>query len=186
MTNLIIKYTPINTVVDVTLFQSKWSIINIKDSEITITNTVYKKPILAAKKVSFTKQIDVCQFDNKSKTKNHYKDDMDKYGNAPDPKQQLYEYYVFHISNSGGLHLSKIKFISSLRILQLYYYLMSHLLECYYLLSNNNKCFLYSKRTFIMPNKLLLIKHFIETKTDIIDKVTTIQQYYKEHLLKVA
>lgn len=179
MTNLIIKYTPINTVVDTTLFQQKWYITNTTSSEITIINTNYKKSVLTKKKVEFTKQVDICLFDKDNKTKKIFKEDMNKYGNEPTPKQQLFEHYVYNICRLGGLELSKTKFITSLHILQLYYYLMSRLIECFYILSNDQKFFIYTKRTFIVPGNNVFIKNFIEQQTDIIDKLKTIQYYYK-------
>lgn len=181
MQNLIIKYTPINHIIDLSIFQHDWLISNIRNDYITLRNinlsNLPKKP---KKKLSFSKNIDMVLFDKQNNCKSRSSAKMSDYGNPPDNKRKMFEHYLLYISNKVNLQLTREEFIHSLRVLKLYYYFMSHLIHCHYVLSNQSSYCLYSKRTLIHPSKLPNISFFINTFTDINQKAALI----KKHIFK--
>lgn len=174
-----------NTIIDIDIFSSDWVIYKIIGDSIIIKNSLYKqanfKKFKEDKKVTFKKKIEICHITKDKQIKDKFYDDMIKYGNEPCPKKVLFESYVYNISRYGNINLNSVKFMCSLRILNLYNYIMSRFLECYSILLDKEKYFLYTKRTYISCNQLILIKNFIETKTDILKKLAIIKNFYNRY-----
>ena len=172
--------------IDIDIFNSDWIIYKIIGDKLilkNLSNNEYnvKKKIKKNKKVTFKKKIEICNITKNKEIKEKFKDDMIKYGNEACPKKVLFESYVYNISRYGNINLNLVKFMCSLRILNLYYYIMSRFLECYSILLSKEKYFLYTKRTYVSSNQLILIKNFIETKTDILKKLTIIKKFYNRY-----
>ena len=180
MQNLIIKYTPINPIIDLSMFQRHWLISNVSNDYITLRNINLSnqpnQPKKSKKKLSFSKNIDMVLFDKQNNCKSRSSAKMSDYGNPPDNKRKLFEHYLLYISNKVNLQLTKEEFINSLSVLKLYHYFMSHLIHCHYVLSNQSSYCLYSKRTLVYPSKLPNVTLFINTFTDINQKVDLIKK----------
>ncbi len=134
------------------------------------------------KTVSFSKNIEVNHIENDKIVKSLEK--MDKYGEPPNPKMQLYEHYLLAIARVGDIHLSKFNFMNSLRTLKLYYFFMGNFINTHYLLGTKGKKMIYSKKTLIKSPQLLLIDNFLKNKTNLLRKLEIIRKFYIRYCVK--
>ena len=57
---------------------------------------------------------------------------MNNYGNAPTKLIELYENYIYSVVRNGDIKLSRVEFICNLRILKLYHFFMSQLINTHF------------------------------------------------------
>lgn len=130
--------------------------------------------------VTFSENIELYQ----STTKKRTSAKMIKYGNEPTASEKFTEEFIYRLSVFNGLSFSKLKLLPSLRMLKLYYPLMSQLINTHYELSNNCYKFIYTKHTFIRPEKLFKIHAFIIEYTDLSKKFDIIRRFLLKYCLK--
>ena len=134
------------------------------------------------RRVQFSKNIEVnCIKDNKI-TKSV--GNMNNYGSPPTKLIELYENYIYSVIRRGQINLSKLEFISNLKIIKLYYFFMSQLINTHFLLKTKGKKMLYSKKTLIKKPSLDNITKFIHESTDLCKHIDIIRKFYRKYCVK--
>ena len=146
----------------------------------TIIVDKYVKNIKSKKKVTFSDNIELYQ----SSTKTRVSAKMKAYGNEPTASDKFTEEFIHRLTLFKGLRFSKLKLLPSLKMLKLYYPLMSQLIHSHYELFNNRYKFIYTKHTIIMPDKLFKIHAFIIEYTDLSKKFDIIRKFLLNYCLK--
>ena len=134
------------------------------------------------RRVQFSKNIEV----NRIKDNKIIKSvgNMNNYGKSPTKLVELYENYIYAIIRNGKINLSCKEFINNLKILKLYYFFMSQLINTHFLLTTKGKKMLYSKKTLIKKPSLDNITNFIYNSTDLSKHIDIIHKFYKEYCVK--
>tara|TARA_Y100000385_G_C13085368_1_gene636135 strand:+ start:1381 stop:1914 length:534 start_codon:yes stop_codon:yes gene_type:complete len=161
----------------INILDGTWLIHKIYDNKLIIfRNTLLKR------RVQFSKNIEV----NRIKDNKIIKSvgNMNNYGKSPNKLVELYENYVYSIIRHGKINLSCEEFIKNLKILKLYYFFMSQLINTHFLLSTKGKKMLYSKKTLIKKPSLDNITKFIYQSTDLSKHINIIHKFYKEYCVK--
>lgn len=155
--------------------------VKIFDSVNTIIIDNHPKVVKSRRRhVTFSKNIELYQ----SSTKTRMSAKMEKYGNEPTAAEKFTEEFIHRLSVFNGLSFSKLKLLPSLKILKLYYPLMSQLINTHYELFNKRYKFIYTKHTFIRPEKLFKIHAFIIEYTDLTSKFDVIRRFLLKYCLK--
>ena len=172
-------------------FQTKPTIkknkINILDGTWLIHKIVHNELIIyrnttLARRVKFSKNIEVNCIKNNKITKSI--GNMNNYGNAPTKLIELYENYIYSVVRNGNIKLSRVEFVSNLRILKLYHFFMSQLINTHFLLKTKGKKMLYSKKTLIRKPCLDNITKFIYESTDLCKNLIIINKFYRKYCVK--
>lgn len=147
----------------------------------TIIVDKYVKSIKPKKRhVTFSDNVELYQ----SSTKTRVLAKMKAFGNEPTAAEKFTEEFIHRLSVFNGLNFSKLKLLPSLKILKLYYPLMSQLIHAHYELFNNRYKFIYTKHTFVRPEKLFKIHAFMIEYTDLSKKFAIIRKFLVKHCLK--
>ena len=161
----------------INILDGTWLIHKIYDNKLIIfRNTQLKR------RVQFSKNIEV----NRIKDNKIIKSvgNMNNYGKSPTKLVELYENYIYAIIRNGKINLSCKEFINNLKILKLYYFFMSQLINTHFLLTTKGKKMLYSKKTLIKKPSLDNITNFIYNSTDLSKHIDIIHKFYKEYCVK--
>ncbi len=163
--------TYVSNIADIKIFESCNTIIVDK----YVNNIKPKK-----RHVTFSDNVELYQ----SSTKIRSSDKMNKFGNEPTAAVKFTEEFIHRLTMYNGLSFSKLKLLPSLKILKLYYPLMSQLIHAHYELFYNRYKFIYTKHTFIRPDKLSKIHAFMIEYTDLLKKFTIIRNFLIKYCLK--
>ena len=164
--------TYISNIADIKMFDSCNTII--------VDNYVKKNIKPKKRHVTFSDNVELYQ----SSTKTRISAKMNKYGNEPTAAEKFTEEFIHKLSVFNSLSFSKLKLLPSLKILKLYYPLMSQLINAHYELFNKRYKFIYTKHTFIRPEKLFKIHAFIIEYTDLFKKFDIIRRFLVKYCLK--
>lgn len=161
----------------VNILDGTWLIHKIYDNKFIIfRNTQLKR------RVQFSKNIEVNHIKDNKIIKSV--DNMNNYGKSPTKLVELYENYIYAIIRHAKISLSREEFINNLKILKLYYFFMSQLINTHFLLTTKGKKMLYSKKTLIKKPSLDNITRFIYTSTDLSKHINIIHKFYKKYCVK--
>lgn len=159
------------------ILDGTWLVDKTHDNKLIIyRNTQLKR------RVQFSKNIEVNRVKDNKIVKSVC--DMNNYGKPPTKLVELYENYIYAIIRQGKINLSCEEFINNLKILKLYYFFMSQLINTHFLLTTKGKKMLYSKKTLIKKPSLDNITKFIYQSTDLSKHINIIHKFYKEYCVK--
>lgn len=159
------------------ILDGTWLIDKIYDNKLII----YRNDPLK-RRVQFSKNIEVNRVKDNKIVKSVC--DMNNYGKPPTKLVELYENYIYAIIRQGKINLSCEEFINNLKILKLYYFFMSQLINTHFLLTTKGKKMLYSKKTLIKKPSLANITKFIYQSTDLSKHISIIRKFYKRYCVK--
>lgn len=170
-TSIIIKDKNIN------FLDGSWLISNIVNDKLIIFKTINNK-----KRVKFSDSIEVNKLENNKIVKSCEK--MDKYGDPPNKMDEFFENYLVAIMNFGNIRVNKYGLMASLRLLKLYHFFMSQLINSHYLISTKGKKMVYSKKTIVKKNGIDHLTNFINGKTDLDKHINVIRKFYRKYCVK--
>jgi hypothetical protein len=109
---------------------------------------------------------------------------MNKYGEPPSKKDEFVENYLVAIMNYGTIRANKYGLMTSLRLLKLYHFFISHLIHSHYIIDTEGKKMVYSKRTIVKKSSLHCLTKFLNEKTDLNKHINVIQNFYRKYCVK--
>lgn len=154
-----------------------WLIHSIVGDKLMIFNNSFKK-----KRVKFSDNIEVNHIENNKIVKSN--DLMNKYGEPPSKKDEFVENYLVAIMNYGTIRANKYGLMTSLRLLKLYHFFISHLIHSHYIIDTEGKKMVYSKRTIVKKSSLHCLTKFLNEKTDLNKHINVIQNFYRKYCVK--
>lgn len=159
------------------ILDGTWLVDKIYNNKLIIYRNVQLK-----RRVKFSKNIEVNRVKDNKIVKSVC--NMNNYGKPPTKLVELYENYIYLIIRNGKINLSCEAFINNLKILKLYYFFMSQLINTHFLLKTKGKKMLYSKKTLIRKPSLDNITKFIYESTDLYKHISIIHKFYRKYCVK--
>ncbi len=154
-----------------------WLISYVVNDKIVIFRTPDNK-----KRVKFSDNIEVNKLENNKIVKSS--DQMNKYGKPPSKMDEFFENYLVSIMNFGNIRANKYGLMASLRLLKLYHFFMSQLINSHYLITTKGKKMVYSKKTIVRKNGIDKLTNFINNKTDLDKHINIIRKFYRKYCVK--
>ena len=86
--------------------------------------------------------------------------------------------------NFGNIRANKYGLMASLRLLKLYHFFMSQLINSHHLITTKGKKMVYSKKTIVRKNGIEKLTNFINDKTDLDKHINVIRKFYRKYCVK--